>query len=361
MRQEIHSLSTHKREFGLDLLRCLAILSVLGMHSAYCAGGIPPAFARILHEGWVGVDLFFVLSGYLIGTRIASGASRETTLWARLRGFWERRWTRTLPLYFLVLFVYLVAKPWLFHAPFHGEPWRFFLFVQNFFLIFDFAQSWSLCIEEQFYLLFPLLYFVLLRSRHSPWPWAAFWALSPLLRWVQLQRLGLPLWQDSQMAIPDFDLRFRFHTLAHLDGLAAGVFLSATRHRWQAWPSPRKRVLGILGLLLAAIATWWCSYAPGDFRAVLLFSALSLGFALMLVGTHGLETSSPVLGAAIEKIALWSYGAYLWNQLIVRLLVRYPPALHWLAGIILFFALTQVVAFATYHLVEKPGLRLRRR
>ncbi|HEY8280339.1 MAG TPA: acyltransferase [Bdellovibrionota bacterium] len=348
----------HEREFSLDLLRCFAIFPVLLMHVAFCVPGLPPALARVFYEGWVGVDLFFVLSGYLIGSQL-HGKKHGGAPGGEIGAFWRRRWTRTLPLYFVVLFVYVVVKPLLFHAPFMGEPWRFVFFVQNFHPISDFAQSWSLCIEEQFYLFIPILFFALLRTRLSPWLWAGFWLLSPLLRFLQWRELGLPFWNGGQMPVPDFDLRFRFHTLAHLDGLAAGVFLSSTRDHWRAWPRLRKRVLAFVGAILVVGGVAWCSYAPADLRAVFLFSILSLGFASLLIGLHGLEASSILIRLPVEKIALWSYGAYLWNQLVVRLLVRFPVEAHWLLGALLFLLLTHLISFATYHFVEKPGLRLR--
>ena len=82
-----------------------------------------------------------------------------------------KRWTRTLPLYFLVLGTYAFLKPWLFGAPFVGGGWHYALFLQNYRPLQDFVQSWSLCVEEHFYLVLPLLAFGLRGRKWPAWVW----------------------------------------------------------------------------------------------------------------------------------------------------------------------------------------------
>ena len=146
---------------GLDLLRALAIAWVMLFHS-FLVGGLGPDFAWLSRYGWMGVDIFFVLSGYLIGRQVLGPLARGERLdFAR---FYARRAYRILPAFAVVLAIYLLwpggreAKglaPW----------WQFATFTLNFTIDYSanqaFSHAWSLCVEEHFYLLFPALAWVL--------------------------------------------------------------------------------------------------------------------------------------------------------------------------------------------------------
>jgi peptidoglycan/LPS O-acetylase OafA/YrhL len=136
-------------------LRACAIALVLMSHyNGFVARG--SIFGFIGEAGWAGVDLFFVLSGYLIGNQLLAPAARGEPL--SLKTFFARRLLRTLPNYYVVLAVYLLLP----HSAIAGKSmapvWRYLSFTQNFGLHYGetFTHSWSLCIEEQFYLLLPL-------------------------------------------------------------------------------------------------------------------------------------------------------------------------------------------------------------
>lgn len=106
--------------------------------------------------GWVGVDLFFVLSGYLIGDKILSAYSQQKDF--SLKNFYARRLLRTLPNYYAVFALYLLI-PLALSGTYTAPIWQFLTFTQNLDMRpgETFTHSWSLCVEEQFYLLFPLL------------------------------------------------------------------------------------------------------------------------------------------------------------------------------------------------------------
>ena len=142
------------RANGLDTLRAGAITLVFMYHYMAFASGTP-TFGWGSVVGWTGVDLFFVLSGYLIANQIFAGLARGATL--SLGSFYARRALRTLPVFWLVLALYF-----LFPGVMGGNPppplWRFLTFTQNIGLHSGtaFSHAWSLCIEEQFYLVLPL-------------------------------------------------------------------------------------------------------------------------------------------------------------------------------------------------------------
>src|SRR5579883_1610736 len=134
------------RNGSLDVLRALAIVMVVGCHLATgFAPGSPVAVA--LGNGGRGVDLFFVLSGWLLGRQLFAEAAATGTV--DVRRFWLRRWLRTLPAYYAVLAAQIAV------LAVRGKgsliDWRYLIFLQNY--IPDppyFAVSWSLCVEEYF-------------------------------------------------------------------------------------------------------------------------------------------------------------------------------------------------------------------
>src|SRR5207248_1318386 len=150
-----------ERQPGLDLLRALAVLVVTIYHAALFGFKTPGRFDRF---GWIGVDLFFVLSGYLIGGQLLSSRTPH------LGRFFARRALRILPAYFAVLAIYFLLPAWR-EYPTISPVWKFLLSVQNIGLRggTSFSHAWSLAVEDQFYLLLPVI--VLLLARR---PRAAF-------------------------------------------------------------------------------------------------------------------------------------------------------------------------------------------
>ena len=314
--------TTSDRDFGLDALRACAILSVLLFHAARLGMpsiAVPPGLAAIFGLGWAGVDLFFVLSGFLIGGQLfgafAAGAPR--LLWP----FWLRRWTRTVPLYLVALFVYAVVKPVVLKYPFQGGfHWTYLFFLQNLFDLTDFGQSWSLCVEEQFYFVFPLCFIGLISLNRRAGEWTWIWltpiGISVIARASVLHHLslhGIRGWDAYQYV----ERYVRCSTATHLDGLAVGVFLAATRRVWTRWTRGLRVGVSLAG---AAVAVTSLALEPGDVTdSTILWSypALAAGFGAVLVGCYG--AAAPRFGAPlVRRMAIWSYGAYIWNNLLMR-------------------------------------------
>jgi peptidoglycan/LPS O-acetylase OafA/YrhL len=344
------------REHGLDLLRAAAILMVISFHAGDLSG-LPPALYRVLAFGWMGVDLFFVLSGFLIGRQVLK--PRLDSPGRFLESFWTKRWLRTLPLYYVVLFVQVVVKPAVFHVPFKGDVWRFATFTQNYATPRDFVASWSLCVEEQFYLFLPLVVVALGRKRLPRWAWLIPLAASAVMRAF--------VWRAMSASGPigaRFEAQIHWPTHTHLDGLSLGLVLAATERVWSAWPARRKRGIALCGLLLwvASCAALGPSAGRNSWTAVLLFPLVSAAFALMLVGVRGLVLPR-LFHRVIEAIALWSFGAYLWFGLVSRLVDRSSGRLggNWPLEVACFVVGTFAFACVSYHLVEKPMLILRDR
>src|SRR5258707_3065381 len=142
-----------ERQTGLDLLRALAIVVVVIYHAALFGFKLP---GRADRWGWIGVDLFFVLSGYLIGGQLLAPLARDQRI--NLGGFFARRALRIMPAYFVILAVYIFLPSWR-EYPAMYPWWKFLLSVQNIGLHGGtaFSHAWSLAVEDQFYLALPFI------------------------------------------------------------------------------------------------------------------------------------------------------------------------------------------------------------
>ena len=164
----------HHRIYGLDLLRASAIVFVMISHGdIYSHHILDERYCRYLM--WDGVGLFFVLSGFLIGSILINTVLLAEFSFKTLVQFWLQRWFRTLPLYYLVLTV-LVLLYFISHHILPPNVLAYYTFSQCFAWPHPlfFGEAWSLAVEEWFYILFPLGVFVFLRLRgdkKSNWLW----------------------------------------------------------------------------------------------------------------------------------------------------------------------------------------------
>ena len=355
-------MTDNKRIIGLDILRSFAILAVIFYHSIKFLPNIPTLYYALASLGWAGVDLFFVLSGYLIGGQILSKKFQQSRGVKSTIDFWIRRWTRTLPLYWTVLFFYVALKPILFHAPFAGGfNWRWIFFLQNTAPMFDFGQSWSLCIEEQFYFFLPFVAGALLLLRmKSSWIWLLPILMSITLRFLRARHIGT--YEMTVLPPAEFVWNFRLPTWMMLDGLSIGIFLAQTHKFWSQWRSSLKRNMGLIGgILLVTVLYIYPEYPHTSFAVSIFYTYLSLAFGLLLIAFEGQQS---FIGCKwLQKIALCSYSIYLWHEAFSRLFARLPNHSEffgeWAIQLVVYLVLVFVFSWASYSWIEKPGLRAR--
>ncbi|QDM17957.1 acyltransferase family protein [Tardiphaga sp. vice278] len=346
------------RNIGLDLIRATAITLVLISHFGglftYLAGaGIP---YQIFVAGYFGVELFFVLSGFLIGNLLLDICDRHVDLRA-WRLFMTRRIMRTLPAYVFFLLVFLAllppAQP-LFHLV------QYATLTQNLFWPMPadgwFGVSWSLTIEEWFYLTFSasLLFCV---ARLPRW---GFWiALAAFLAIPLLGRLTVP---------PDagWDSSLRKIVWLRLDAIAYGVLLARVL-RNNGWLA-RHRMFALyagLGLIALVTANWFLRIQSWDihgyFWRTLIFNLTSVGFALLIPATLRIEINSPPLAFAITWLSRLSYGLYLVHLNLLVLAWPWLDSGTWraIAGFALVLSGSFAIAWLSYRWLESPILRWR--
>ena len=358
---------------ALDGVRGVAILLVLMFHQTILVpqNRLDSLIARLGGMGWVGVDLFFVLSGFLI-TGILLDAKGQAHYF---RNFYARRVLRIFPLYYAVVFVSLVVLPHIHHPKaqnfgrVRGDEVWYWTYLSNFIIakrnawrhgILD--VSWSLAIEEQFYLFWPTI--VLLCSRR-------------VLMGVCGILIGGALVFRTVMAGAGADTIFIFvSTPSYVDALAIGALLAAVARGaggMARWIRPAWAVVVASASLLVVLFVTRNETAESPWMQTAGFSTLAILFGGVLV----LASSSAAPAAffahpLLRTFGKYSYALYLFN-LPLRAVVRdsiftpekVPALLHSrIPGQLLFYlaatAISFVAAFASWHLYEKHFLRLKR-
>ena len=351
---------------GLDLLRAIAVIWVMLFHS-FLVGGLGPHFEWLARFGWAGVDIFFVLSGYLIGSQVLGFLQRGEPL--LLRDFYARRAWRIVPAFAVVLAIY-VGFPSLREAPGLQPWWQFATFTLNLLIDYGrnqaFSHAWSLCVEEHFYLVFPMFAIALAR-RPSMGKFisvvAGLMVLGIVLRTV--------VWLHDAAADPArpwFIEDIYYPTWMRLDGLLVGVALAAMRvYRAQTWArlQAHSNALLALGVLVLCASFWLFRDRVGLTANAVGWPLLSIGFGLLVFAAA--DTTSAIgrwrlPGAA--WIAAISYSLYLSHKLAFHWVhITLAPSLNESAPLLfLAYALvTFVVGAALHYMVERPCLHWRDR
>lgn len=351
-------------------MRALAIMLVFANHYMSFVSH-EATFGWFSWIGWAGVDLFFALSGYLIGNQIFAGLRNGREAGFSLWRFYARRLLRTLPAFYFVLALYAFWPYWSGSLP-HAPWWKYLTFTLNFDLKPGtlFSHAWSLCVEEQFYLLLPPVALAIgaIASKRR--------ALALALGWGALAAaVAAGMWLRADWWQPSMDVGGRgsqryytliyYSTLARFDELLAGVALAMLRNFHPAWwrrLTTHGNAMLAAGAALTALAFWLLLEAHFSWSmSVFGYPLLGLAFAMLLLaalseGSLLARTRIPGMGA----IALWSYSIYLTHkQLCILLAEHFEPDLP--GSIALMIAASIFAGWLLYVAVETPFMKLRER
>jgi len=363
---------------ALDGLRAFAVTLVMLYHfGTYKFGGLT------VEIGWVGVQLFFVLSGFLI-TQILL-ADREQALGQYLKRFYWRRSLRIFPLYFAYLFlvtgIYVVSKQ---PVNFVSQAPLLFSYTYNFSLLAGvwyhsalLTHLWSLSVEEQFYLVWPFLIYFL------PLPWlkrlvVVLVLAGPLFRW------WLAGWIGAMLPAAEADEAIYWFTLSHLDAFATGAALVVLGRNLQP-----AQVKGWLWAALALCAgaglanRWgWPGSEPLDwsslgypiaqlqnYQHLWSYSLLNIASALIILWATQLGANHWLAGRVFTALGKVSYGMYVYHWGLLAMMARLYGKLGgeqwgWI-GAILFFAVYYAalygVSYASFYFLEVKFINLKDR
>jgi peptidoglycan/LPS O-acetylase OafA/YrhL len=338
---------------------------------SYIVGGLGEHFSVLENSGWMGVDLFFVLSGYLIGAQLLKPLSRGQPL--ALADFYLRRAFRVLPAFFVVLALYF-CWPAFREAPGIQPALQFVTFTVNFLIDYQhnkaFSHVWSLGVEEHFYLLFP---------------WLAWWLTRrPSLRKVVIVCIGLVavgmllpghVWLHELAPLRDLDdgrfgRRFvediYYPTYMRLDGLLAGVVLATIkiyRLIWWQRVQQNANVLLLFGIVVVAASTIVFQDRSGLLATVIGYPLLSFGLMLLVAaGADPQGWLGRIRMPGAGWLAMVSYSLYLTHKAVYKLtdgVLADSLQGHGLLTFIVYALAALVVSALLHYSVERPFLRLR--
>lgn len=358
---------------ALDGIRGLAITLILFFHllwaNAASGSKIFDLISKLRAHAWVGVDLFFVLSGFLI-TGILYDSLNDGQYFKK---FYVRRFLRIFPLYYGVLFVLLLLTHPL-HLVWQGRQYVLLAYLQNtgiWFPIMDFKLNpainlthfWSLAVEEQFYLVWPILVFWI-RDVRKLIAATVLLSVAALVGRVVLIHAGVPLmllhtWTPC-----------RADTLLIGGGLA---LIMRTKYERRVWPW----AVVILSIALCSLAFGWLGAGDKDYTQSIFLS--TFGYTLIALACASLialtfPAASPIRAIfenrVLRFLGKYSYGIYVFHLIFDSLLTNqvrthiyaatHSKALSVAAGALIVLMVTLSVALLSYYFYELPFLKLKK-
>lgn len=363
----------HQRIFGLDLLRATAILLVMLHHGFQLFPfPVPPVPD--------GVDIFFVLSGYLIGGILIKIVEKKQDFsWSDLKIFWFRRWFRTLPAFWVTLILNIIlyffinlqtqtSKDTIKLMFVKEKLWEYFFFIQNFATNLKsrfFAESWSLSVEEWFYLLLPIFIFFSIKSglklSKAIFLSILIIIIIPILLRFSFSDIHLKLsWLSTRMVV-----------VMRLDSIGCGVLMAFIRYyKPEIW----KVLANYKSLILWGVIIFYGSFLiifmgheylnSSVLTNLFFYTFTNVGVMIAIPAMSKMMAKDTVFEKVITFISLTSYSIYLLNYSIIVVLIqmiRPNPAtkIEEFMSLIAYLIITFGASSLMYRFVEQPFMRLR--
>jgi peptidoglycan/LPS O-acetylase OafA/YrhL len=333
------------RQIELDFIRGIAILMVIDFHSPeHSLIFAPFRWLGFPHFGWAGVDIFFVLSGFLVGGLLIKEWKTRGSIDARQ--FLIRRILKIWPQYYVYLFIVLLTR----HRTLHNL-WGNLLNIQNY--IGGIAHTWTLAVEEHAYLI--LVFLLAIAARRRVRMRYLFYLLVTLAAAILINRMTLTLLGFNTFTRTD----------TRVDGILYGVMLAILYHYTPEQFARLQRLVWLwLGVIAMTLAFFRFAPAQPWAAATNWFLADMSGVAtLLLLYRHRIGKPRPALYRLVAFIGLYSYGIYLWHVSVLdpiktvarRLPTHLAPVWDALAP----FVLGILIGIVFTKLVEFPALKLR--
>ncbi len=356
-----------ERNFGLDIVRATAIMLVLVAHTGIVGGGIGVVC------GVIGVELFFILSGFLIGRIMLRLFSSKDCTFEDVMIFLKRRWYRTLPVYYLFILINaFIASQFLDEGVSQYISYLFFL--QNF--AWDYtaytdangahhyafaSETWSLTIEEWFYFLVAMLSFFAFRVLGIKN--AVMWVAVLCTAFCLVTKTIAVLYYDAQLL-----MEVRRIDIMRFDTLMIGVLLSFFYDKSHDFLNRNRKIFYLSGYTGVLFCSIFILFFGGNDAAIpsvikiLFYPILSLCIAAMFPYVCNIRTkkvSSKTI-SIITWMSIHAYIIYLSHRIVIKALasIGLPPAAN-IITLILFGVGQYIVASIVHKYYEKPIMDLR--
>ena len=356
--------------YGLDHLRALAIILVFLSHYSLLSHHKPEWLDDVARFGWTGVDLFFCLSGFLIASQLFAQVKQGPAI--SFKTFFLKRFFRIIPAYLAVVAIYFTI-PYFREKKGLADLWRFLTFTQNFGLDLSktkaFTHSWSLCVEEHFYLALPiiLILFQKLKAiKNAWWLLLMLFLLGFATRLYGFEHFYEPV-SEKQGSWPVWYQYVYYPTYNRLDGLLTGVSIAAI---YVFKPGLRNRMSGyshwfiLLGLLLLTGAWFLCEDQMTFEASVFGFPLVSLGYGCLVAGAVSPSNFLYKRNSRVTTfIATLSYAIYLTHKGVIHMTEKWFGAHDWDPHIMMLITMCTCIGFALilHWVIEKPFMKLRSR
>ena len=362
------SLDIHKKLYGLDHLRALAITVVFFYHYFIVTHGQPKWLPDLASFGWTGVDLFFVLSGFLISSQIFYQIKQRQPI--SFKFFFIKRFFRIVPAFLVTVGLY-------FCFPFFRERealpplWKVLTFTQNLGLdvkdFGTFSHAWSLCVEEHFYMVFPIVLIFLQRSKLFA---KSYWLLIVLF----LFGFGIRLYCYNYLYLPKIEDDYSwmywhkyiyYPTYSRLDGLLVGVSLAGIYvflPKFYTKISQYGNHFILLSLCILTSAYFFCEDQQTFSASIFGFPFIALGFGLLVLGS--ISPTSLLYkwnSKTTTFIANISFAIYLTHKGIIHLTHKLLNQVKIESNVMLIICIITCIlaAYLLHLIIEKPFMQLR--
>ncbi|MDF2447524.1 MAG: acyltransferase family protein [Bacteroidota bacterium] len=346
---------TSKRIFGLDLVRSISVCAVIFAHSGY-------EYIAGFRYGVIAIEYFFVMSGFLVGEMLIR-EFKDGSDFKLLFNFWIKRWFRTIPLYYLILIIKIILT-----QPFVGfKVWPYFLFLQNNIGgISFFAVSWTLVIEEWFYLIMPLVIFLFFKKGIHKQKFIFFSAgvivAEIVLRIVYVYFRDVP-WGGIVGSFP-----FRF------DSFMIGVFVAFLKVEYKHVFDfiSKRNVFMIIALLFGLYVILFSQYLGGELTSKVYWTR-TIGFTLtsalmalqlpFLTNSRCLNSISEtnIMKKVLTWLSLLSYPMYLIHMDILYFVERSFPLISNLLSLTISYIVILFLSFLLIIFFHQPVTDSRKR
>lgn len=366
------AIDLNKRMHGLDIARAIAISLVVFAHSLWISDFFPPMVSWLMQlSGTIGVEIFFVISGFLIGKIVLRMLEKEDFSFSAIMDFLKRRWFRTLPNYYLILFVNVLLW-YLIYKEIPEKLYLYFVYLQNLTQTSpDFYRvSWSLAVEQFCYIIgpFTLLFLVKLFPKAN----RRYLFLGTSLFMIALF-FGTRIYFNATYeltSIVDWNQSLRKVTIYRLDAIYYGfvLYYLYSRNCIAEKMNSILFVCGVLGIFTLHILIFALGIQAENhpfFFNVLYLPLNSISICLTIPFLVGIKLKETLFLKWVTLLSIISYSIYLLHYTVIlhAMKVLFPSeslrGFSLFGYIFVYWTLVVVLSYFLYRFFEKPMTNLR--